>query len=29
MNVPHIAIGGFAAFAGFVLPRLWAPARRP
>jgi hypothetical protein len=29
MNLPHIAIGGFAAFAGFALPRLWAPAARP
>ena len=29
MNLPHIAIGGFAAFAGFVLARSWAPARRP
>jgi hypothetical protein len=32
MNLPHIAIGGFAAFAGFVLARGWAPpagARRP
>jgi hypothetical protein len=26
MNLPHIAIGGFAAFAGYVLPRYWAPA---
>ena len=26
MNLPHIAIGGFAAFAGYVLARLWAPA---
>jgi hypothetical protein len=25
MNLPHIAIGGFAAFAGFVLSRSWAP----
>jgi hypothetical protein len=25
MNLPHIAIGGFAAFAGFVLARVWAP----
>jgi len=25
MNLPHIAIGGFAVFAGFVLARLWAP----
>lgn len=23
MNLPHIAIGGFAAFAGFVLSRWW------
>jgi hypothetical protein len=23
MNLPHIAIGGFAAFAGFVLARWW------
>lgn len=28
MNLPHIVIGGFAAFAGFVLPRRWAE-RRP
>jgi hypothetical protein len=30
MNLPHIAIGGFAAFADFVLARRWAPtgARR-
>jgi hypothetical protein len=26
MNAPHIAIGGFAAFAGYVLARRWAPA---
>jgi hypothetical protein len=26
MNLPHIVIGGFAAFAGFVLARRWAPA---
>jgi hypothetical protein len=26
MNLPHIVIGGFAAFAGFVLARGWAPA---
>jgi hypothetical protein len=26
MNLPHIVIGGFAAFAGFVLARAWAPA---
>jgi hypothetical protein len=26
MNLPHIAIGGFAAFTGFVLARRWAPA---
>jgi hypothetical protein len=25
MNLPHIAIGGFAAFAGFVLARRSAP----
>lgn len=25
MNLPHIAIGGFAVFAGFVLARFWAP----
>jgi hypothetical protein len=25
MNLPHIVIGGFAAFAGFVLARVWAP----
>ena len=25
MNLPHIVIGGFAAFAGFVLARRWAP----
>ena len=24
MNLPHIAIGGFAVFAGFVLARRWA-----
>jgi hypothetical protein len=24
MNLPHIAIGGFAAFTGFVLARHWA-----
>ena len=30
MNLPHIAIGGFAAFTGFVLARRWAPgAGRP
>jgi hypothetical protein len=28
MNLPHIVIGGFAAFAGFVLARRWAE-RRP
>jgi hypothetical protein len=29
MNLPHIAIGGFAVFAGFGLARLWAqPGRR-
>jgi hypothetical protein len=26
MNLPHIVIGGFAAFTGFVLARRWAPA---
>jgi len=26
MNLPHIAIGGFATFAGYVLARRWAPA---
>jgi hypothetical protein len=26
MNLPHIAIGGFAAFAGYVLPRIWSRA---
>ena len=26
MNLPHIVIGGFAAFAGFVLARVRAPA---
>jgi len=26
MNAPHIAIGGFATFAGYVLARRWAPA---
>jgi len=25
MNLPHIAIGGFAALTGFVLARRWAP----
>jgi hypothetical protein len=25
MNLPHIAIGGFAAFAGFALARVWPP----
>jgi hypothetical protein len=25
MNLPHIAIGGFAAFTGFMLARRWAP----
>ena len=25
MNLPHIAIGGFAAFAGFVLAPRWTP----
>jgi hypothetical protein len=24
LNLPHIAIGGFAAFAGYVLARRWA-----
>jgi hypothetical protein len=28
MNLPHIAIGGFAAFAGFVLARVWPPPAR-
>jgi hypothetical protein len=26
MNLPHIAIGGFAAFAGYVLAPAWAPS---
>lgn len=26
MNLPHITIGGFAAFAGYVLAPRWAPA---
>jgi hypothetical protein len=26
MNLPHIAIGGFAAFAGYALPRIWSRA---
>jgi hypothetical protein len=26
MNLPHIAIGGFAAFVGYVLPRIWSRA---
>jgi hypothetical protein len=26
MNLPHIAIGGFAAFAGYVLAPRWTPA---
>lgn len=26
MNLPHIAIGGVAAFAGYVLPRIWSRA---
>jgi hypothetical protein len=26
MNLPHIAIGGFAAVAGYGLARRWAPA---
>lgn len=25
MNLPHIVIGGLAAFTGFVLARAWAP----
>ena len=25
LNLPHITIGGFAAFTGFVLARRWAP----
>jgi hypothetical protein len=25
LNLPHIAIGGFAAFTGYVLARRWAP----
>jgi hypothetical protein len=29
MNLPHIAIGGFAAVTGFVLARRWAPADSP
>jgi len=29
MNLPHIAIGGFATFAGYVLARRWAPAAAP
>lgn len=29
MNLPHIAIGGFAAFAGFVLARRWPPEDAP
>jgi hypothetical protein len=29
MNLPHIAIGGFAAFAGWVLAPRWAPAAVP
>ena len=24
-NLPHIALGGFAAFVGFVLARRWDP----
>jgi len=28
MNLPHIAIGGFAVFAGFGLARLWAQQGR-
>ena len=27
MNLPHIVIGGFAAFTGFVLARRWADSR--
>jgi len=27
MNLPHIAIGGFAAFTGFALARRWAEPR--
>jgi hypothetical protein len=27
MNLPHIVIGGFAAFTGFVLARRWAEPR--
>lgn len=26
LNLPHVLIGGFAAFAGFVLARRWPPA---
>jgi hypothetical protein len=26
MNLPHIAIGGFAALTGFALARRWAPS---
>ena len=29
MNLPHIAIGGFAAFTGFVLARRWAATTQP
>ena len=29
MNLPHIAIGGFATFAGYVLARRWVPAAAP
>jgi hypothetical protein len=29
MNLPHIAIGGFAAFTGCGLARRWAPAAAP
>jgi hypothetical protein len=29
MNLPHIAIGGFAAFTGFVLARRWVPSAPP
>ena len=29
MNLPHIAIGGFAVVAGVVLARRWAPTAAP
>ena len=29
MNLPHLAIGGFAAFTGFVLAGRWAPTTQP